>query len=270
MIMTGSAPAADVADEIGELKKQIQQLDQKVKTLERNRELEAEAAEAKKKEAPRLSIGEEGFAFSSGDSNFVLRVGAHVQADGRFYFGDHIPVNDTFLLRRVRPIFDGTVFKNYDYRLMLDFGANTASANTVQEAYINAHYWPQLQLQVGKFKPPVGLERLQSDVNVRFIERGYPTGLVPNRDVGIQLHGELFEGVLNYQAGIFNGVADGGSGDIETADDHKDYAGRIFLRPFKATAIEPVRGLGLGVAGTYGKQSGVLPKYVTPGQQTFF
>jgi len=270
-LITGSyAQAGDATDDIETLKKQIQELDQKVRVLERNRELEKEAADAKKSDTPRLSAGQDGFSFSSADTNFVLRVGAHVQADGRFYLGDHIPVNDTFLLRRVRPIFEGTVYKDFDYRLMLDFGANTSGPNTVQEAYANFHHWTELQLQVGKFKPPVGLERLQSDVNVRFIERGYPTGLVPNRDVGIELHGELFKGALNYQAGIFNGVADGGSGDVELADDHKDYAARIFIRPLKNTGIDPLRGLGLGVAGTYGNQNGALPKYVTPGQQTFF
>jgi len=270
LTLSGHSYAADTADEIRELKKQIEALDQKVRVLERNRELETESAETAKKDASRLVVGQEGISFSSADTNFVLKLGAHLQADGRFYLGDHIPVNDTFLLRRVRPIFEGTVFKDYDYRLMLDFGANTATANTVQDAYINAHYWPAFQIQAGKFKPPVGLERLQSDVNVRFIERGYPTGLVPNRDVGLQLHGVLFDGVLNYQAGIFNGVADGGSGDVELADDHKDYAGRIFVHPFRSTDVAPLRNLGLGVAGTYGNQNGTLPKYVTPGQQTFF
>src|SRR2546421_9755822 len=170
--------AADANDEISKLRTQIQELDQKVRALERNRELEAEAAQATKSSTPRLAAGQDGFSFSSADTNFLLRVGAHLQADGRFYLGDHIPINDTFLLRRVRPIFEGTIFKNYDYRLMLDFGANTGTANTVQDAYVNVHYWPQFQIQIGKFKPPVGLERLQSDVNVRFIERGYPTGLV--------------------------------------------------------------------------------------------
>ena len=270
LITCDSLKAADTADEIDNLKKQIQELDQKMKALEQNRQLETEAVEAKKKETPRLTAGQNGFSFSSADSNFVLRVGAHIQADGRFFLGDHIPVNDTFLLRRVRPLFEGTVFKNYDYRLVLDFGANTAPANTVQDAYVNVHYWREFQIQAGKFKPPVGLERLQSDVNTKFIERGYPTGLVPNRDVGIQLHGEVLRGALQYQAGIFNGVADGGSGDIETADDHKDFAGRIFGLPFRNTGLVPLRGLGLGVAGSYGNQNGSLPKYVTPGQQTFF
>ena len=134
LVAASSSQGADATDEIKALRKQIQELDQKVRVLERNHEFEVEAAEARKKEAPRLSAGQDGFSFSSANSNFVLRVGAHIQADARFYLGDHIPVNDTFLLRRVRPIFEGTVFKNFDYRLMLDFGANTATANTVQEA----------------------------------------------------------------------------------------------------------------------------------------
>ncbi len=265
-------------DDINALRKQIQELDQKVRVLERNRELETEAAEAKRVDTPRLTAGQEGFGFSSADTNFVLKLRGYVQADGRFYAGDHLPLNDTFLLRRVRPIIEGTVFKNYDYRVMLDFGANTSgtSANTgnngmLQDAYLNVHYWPEFQVQIGKFKPPVGLERLQSGSNLSFAERAYPTQLVPNRDLGIQLHGEIFGGLLNYQAGVFNGVQDGGSGDIDTGnDDHKDVAGRLFLQPFKNTQVEPLRGFGFGVAGTYGNQGGALRNYSTPGQQTLF
>jgi phosphate-selective porin OprO/OprP len=274
-------PAAfgqSAGDDIEALKKQIQELDQKVRILERNREIEKESSETKRAETPRLVAGQDGFSFSSADTNFVLRLRAHVQADGRFYVNDHLPLNDTFLLRRVRPIIEGTVYKYFDYRLMLDFGANTSgtSANTgnngmLQEAYINVHYWPELQLQVGKMKPPVGLERLQSDVNVSFVERAHPTQLVPNRDVGIQLQGDILGGVLSYQAGIYNGVQDGGSGDVDAGnDDHKDFVGRIFLQPFKNTRLAPLRGLGFGLGGSYGNQGGALRGYTTPGQQTFF
>jgi len=263
------------ADDIEALKKQIQELDQKVRILERKNELNAESAETKSKDSPRLTAGTSGFSFSSADTNFVLKVRGYVQADGRFYVNDHIPANDTFLMRRVRPIFEGTVFKYYDYRIMLDFasGINSSAANNgfLQDGYLNIHYWPQFQIQVGKFKPPVGLERLQSGANLLFAERGLPTQLVPNRDVGIQLHGELFNGALNYQAGVFNGVQDAGSGDSDVGtDDHKDAAARLFARPFKNTKIGPLQGLGVGVAGTYGNQAGTLPTFRTPGQQAFF
>jgi phosphate-selective porin OprO/OprP len=111
---------------------------------------------------------------------------------------------------------------------------------------------------------------LQSGANLLFVERGFPTQLIPNRDVGFQLQGDLFGGALSYAAGVFNGVADGGSGDFETADDDKDAAGRIFTHPFKNTGIGPLKGLGIGVAGTYGNQEGALRTLVSPGQQRFF
>src|SRR5882762_2121654 len=136
-------------DDIEALKKQIQALDQKVRILERKQEFEREAGETQSKDAPRLTAGAEGFSFSSADTNFVLKLRGYVQADARFYVDDHIPANDTFLLRRVRPIFEGTLFKHYDYRIMLDFasGISSSSMNNgfLQDAYLNVHYWTQFQ-----------------------------------------------------------------------------------------------------------------------------
>jgi len=168
----------------------------------------------------------------SADSNFVFKVRGYVQADLRFYADDYPggTANDTFLIRRARPIFEGTVYDKYDFRVMLDFasGINSSAANNgfLQDAYLNARFLPEFQVQVGKFKEPVGLERLQSGANLLFVERGYPTQLVPNRDVGVQLQGDLLGGLFRYEAGVFNGVADGGSGDADVSDDEKDIAGR--------------------------------------------
>jgi phosphate-selective porin OprO/OprP len=39
-------------------------------------------------------------------------------------------------------------------------------------------------LKAGKFKPYVGLERLQSGADIKFIERSYVSNILPNRDVG--------------------------------------------------------------------------------------
>ena len=273
--LLGSPALAWSADDIESLKRQIQELDQKVRILERKAELDSEGAQARVQSAPKLSVGSDGVSFSSADTNFVLKLHGTLQADARFYLDDRIPANDTFLLRRVRPTFEGTLFKYYDYRLMLDFGSGLTSTaqniGFVQEAYLNMHYWPEFQIQIGKFKPPVGLERLQSDVNLLFAERAFPTELVPNRDVGLQLHGELLNGILGYQVGVFNGVADNGSGDSDIGvDDHKDVAARLFVQPFKKSRIAPLEGLGLGIAGSYGNQTGTLPSYKTPGQQTAF
>lgn len=270
------AQSNDSAETIRNLQRRVEELEQRVNIQDRKRELDQEAASDKAKTAPTVSVGANGLVLRSADTNFVLKLGVHLQADARFFPDTaNAPGNhDTFLLRKVRPLIEGTVYDRFDYRLMLDFasGINSGTGNNgfVQDAYVNARIFPELQIRAGKLKPPVGLERLQNDVDVRFIERAFPTLLVPNRDVGVQVHGKLWDGVVNYAAGVFNGVPDGGSGDIETTDGEKEMAARVFVEPFRRTDIRPLKGLGVGVAGTLGSQQGALSSYVTPGQQRFF
>jgi phosphate-selective porin OprO/OprP len=238
--------------------------------------MDKEAAAAKTNEASSVSAGgKDGFfTLQSADKSFKLRVGGYLQADGRFFLNDEDPArSNTFLLRRVRPVLEGTVFKYYDFRIMPDFGGGTA---TIQDAYLRISYWPQGRLQFGKFKSPVGLERLQSGTALLFVERGLPTNLVPNRDVGVQLDGDLGSGVLNYAVGVFNGVTDGGSADTEPSNnDGKDVAARIFAHPFRSTEIDSLKGLGVGISGSLGNEQGSqaapnLPTYRTPAQQILF
>lgn len=271
---TGYVLGEDQNTELNRLKQQLQELDQKVRILERNKELDAEAAEAKAKTLPSVTLGAGGFQASSADTNFTLKLRGYIQADSRFFASEDIKGNDTFLLRRVRPIIEGTVWKDFEYRIMTDFASGitsgTGNNGFLQDGYINWHHWDEVQLQVGKFKEPVGLERLQSGANLLFIERGLPTALVPNRDVGVQLHGKLWGNTLAYQVGVFNGTEDGGSGDIEVGDDGKDIAARIFAQPFSKTEIDPLKNFGLGIAVTHGTHVGALRNYATSGQQNWF
>jgi phosphate-selective porin OprO and OprP len=257
-----------------QLLKRVEELEQQVRVLGRKDELQEEAASEKAKTAAVVSAGASGFEIRSADTNFVLKIRGYLQADSRWFADDELPVNDTFLLRRVRPIIEGTVFEKYDYRLMLDFGsgvtANNANNAYVQDAYFNARSFPQFQVQAGKFKEPVGLERLQSGANLLFVERSYPTQLLPNRDVGVQVQGDFGEGFLSYAIGAFNGVADGGSGDIDRTDDEKDIAARVFVHPFKNSAAEGLQGLGFGLGGSFGNHAGASRGYTSPGQQSIF
>jgi len=185
----------------------------------------------------------------------------------------------------VRPYIEGTVGSIYDFRFMPEFGGGRA---IVQDAYVTARFKPWLALQAGKFKGPVGLERLQPDQYNRFMELGFPSGLVPNRDLGIQLSGTLLGGTLSYAAGYFNGTADGGSTDANATPDadndgKRDWEGRLFALPFANSDAFALRGLGIGVGASYVNSNGVatssatavsttslLPTYRTPGQQSLF
>jgi phosphate-selective porin OprO and OprP len=272
--------AADEAARIQELERKLNELDQKYRVLERRLEIEDETAAEKTKTAPSMSIGAAGFSYRSNDTNFVLRIRGLLQADSRFYVDDGgNNRNDTFLLRRARPIIEATLWESIDFTLVPEFGggSNTADGNptssaSILDAYANFRYSPELQLRVGKFKSPVGLEQLQSDSYAYFMERGLPSSLTPNRDVGLMLHGEVFGGVVNYAAAVLNGVGDNRNSPNLDIDDEKDVAARLFFHPFQQTDIEALQGLGIGAAGTYGNHDGVqgINSYATEGGQTFF
>ena len=266
----------------GTIEQRIDQLDREIQMLKHQRELDREQAQQKAdqaaqktKDAPILAAGADGFALKSADGNFVLRLRGYAQADGRFYLHDEARNGtDTFVMRRVRPILEGTVYRDFDFRIMPDFGNGAASSSILQDAYVEWHYWPWLKIRAGKYKVPVGLEWLQQDTWTSFTERGLPTDLVPQRDVGLQLSGDLFGGAVSYAAGVFNGVADGTLADSDNFDS-KDGAARIFIQPFKTTDIDPLKGLGFGAGGSIGNQqftstSTNLPSYKTTGQNTFF
>ena len=221
------------------------------------------AAEAKPKgpEGVKVSAGADGFVIQSQGGDYRLQIRGYTHLDGRFFASDMDLAVDTFVFRRVRPIVQGTVAGHFDFNITPDFGGG---ATVLQDAWLDVNYSPKARVRVGKFKAPVGLERLQSATNLSFVERAYPTALVPNRDLGVQLHGELLGGVVAYAAGVFNGAPDGGSVDADV-NDGKDLAGRVFISPFKRgkSALE---GLGLGISGTTGDQVGPLPAYRSGGQ----
>ena len=252
------------------LESRIDQLDQQVRILQRLRELAADSvAAAAKDKVSATANSKDGFSIKSADGKFALRLKGLVQTDGRFFLSDNaVPATNTFFLRRARPILEATVGKYLEFRLQPDFGQGTT---VLFDAYTDVKIAPAFAVRVGKFKPPVDLERYQSASDIVFAERALATNLAPNRDVGLQLSGDISSGAFTWQAGVYNGVPDLGNGDGD-ATDGKDFAGRIFLQPFKAG---PLTGLGVGVAGTVGVERGttaapLLASYRTPGQQTWF
>jgi phosphate-selective porin OprO/OprP len=254
----------------------LRQLEQEVRILKRLKELERDSLAALAQATPRVTAGAEGFSLRSADGRFQFRARAYFQVDGRFFVDDDaggtntlFQAANTFVLRRARPVLEGTVYRIFDLRLMTDFADGRAQ---IFDAYFEARLLPGVAIRAGKYKPPVGLERLQSATDLRFAERGLPTNLAPNRDVGLQLSGDVGGGLVSYAIGVFNGVPDLSTGDGDAADD-KDFVGRLFFQPFLKT--RGLSGLGLGAGASTGIERGTLvlsglPTYRTPGQQPLF
>jgi phosphate-selective porin OprO/OprP len=272
VVFAGLAPAQAQSrdDDIQALREQIRQLDQKLRVLERTQELKEETATAAAKAAPKITASDGRVEVASSDGAHSLRLRGLVQGDFRGYDAANDPSN-TFLLRRARLIFEGKFNKIFNYVIQPEF------AGTIQilDAYVNVGLSPELQVRVGKFKTPVGLEQLQSDPVAFFNERSVATGLTPNRDVGLQISGDVFEKRLNYTLGVFNGVPDGGNNVTGSTDFDSDklFAARLFATPFANNADSGLAGLGFGVAASvsdFATVSGRAANYRTDGQQTFF
>jgi len=255
---SAATPAANTQQQIDQLQQQLDQLKQQQKTDEAVASNPANAS---------VTADTSGFTIKSSDGNFLLKIGADIQIDNRSFFGvGSQGLSDTILLRRVRPTFSGTVYKYVDYFIRPDFGQG---AVVIYDAYAELKYFNRAKLRVGKFKPPVGLERLQSDDDTSFVERGLPTLLVPSRDIGFQLSGDLVKSRANYAVGVFNGVPDNSLTDAAVSS-HRDYAARLFLTPFQPDEKNLLQGLGVGLGTSFGNVDGEgLPSYKTFGQNAF-
>lgn len=268
--------AAAAPPDISQIEKQIADLQEEVRRLKRANSTVEDTIDDKIRQAKPVAGYEKGSGFfiqnQAGD--YKLRLGGYTQLQGRFFLSDANGSNtDQFLFRRVRPEMSGSLTKYVDFKIMPDFAG---SSFTLFDAYTDIKPLADnnIKLRAGKFKTPVGLERMQSAKDIEFAERGATTNLVPTRDIGLELWGTPWNGLVTYELGVFDGAPDLGNINGDLNDDFT-FGGRVFVQPFVNTAWTPVKGFGAGIAGSYGQQVGTfsspdLPAYRSAGQATIF
>ena len=176
----------------------------------------------------------------------------------------------------MRPTIEGTFGGIYDFKIMPDFGQGRT---VIQDAYVTARFNPASALTVGKFKSPVGPRA--PAVGERH-EAGCSAASRPasrrTATLACSWAANSAAAGLATSGAFLNGSNDGGSSetfaDVDVNDD-KEYALRLFAHPFAESDSFAIRGLGIGIAGTYTDQTGnatqpLLPSFRTPGQSTFF
>ena len=250
------APAAEltVQEQIDALKARLQELDAKVRPIQR----------------AETTAGDKGFILASPDAATSLRIRSLIQVDARS-FGDGQINNDALLLRRGRIGLEGKINKTTEYQITGEYAGSSAS---ILDANVTLTYSPEVQVKLGRFKTPVGLEQLQSDAAALFIERSLVSQVAPNRDIGVQFGGELNKGEISYAIGVFNGIQDGGNNaDQKDANDGKDIAARVTFQPWVNVEGSALAGLSFALGGSYGLQdtnAAIGTKYKSDGQQDFF
>lgn len=169
---------------------------------------------------------------------------------------------DGFGLRYLRLYLDGTVLKDFKYRVQMNVSGEPGSKNSARviDAFISWQKWAPLGIKLGEYKRCFTFE---NPMNPWDIASGDYTQLTKHftgmggdlyqgaansggRDLGVQIYGDAFKVgktqhyFLHYQAGIYNGQG------INTSDKdkEKDYIATVQLQPLK--------GLYVGVFGWSG------------------
>lgn len=202
---------------------------------------------------PNIKVSlKDGVHFKSEDGNFDIILGGYVGIHYRIFAhrpDDNVRTSpDTWYIRQARPELSGIIYKDFDFRVQLDFPTGPAAINgTLQDCYAGWRRIPEFSLRVGQFKESFGQEQTTPDRFLDFDERAEGDKFTPQRDTGIGAYGTIAKGLFTYEVGYFNGqgrvAADANKG--------KEEAGRVRVQPFASSDESFLfKYLRLGIAGT--------------------
>jgi phosphate-selective porin OprO/OprP len=215
----------------------------------------ARAAQVQEEDRPR------GFRFVFNDRpsfrfGDVLRIDLRFRLQGDFrWFSPDPRTEDVFDLTRRRAAVSGTLFRHLEY----EFERELRDRGPWRDVFVDFTRFDALQVKAGKFKIPFSLEEVTGSTQLDFIHRSLlATYLAPSRDIGVMVHGRLFDRFLAYEVGGFNQDGENarlteplfvlvGEAPTETG---ASAVARFIVRPFRFATRGPVRNLEIGVAAT--------------------
>ena len=111
------------------------------------------------------------------NGNFSFKARGVVDADFVAFKGQRggYAYNSGTGFRRARLGVEGTAFKDFNWRLEVDFAGNSVA---IQDAYLQYNGFKPLTITLGQFKMPFGLESNNSDNYNSFLERGMFTNAI--------------------------------------------------------------------------------------------
>lgn len=131
----------------------------------------------------------------------------------------------SFRIQRMRTKLDGWIYsKNLTYELQVDW----TEAPALRDARITYDFTKgskQFMLSAGQYKVPFGRQELTSSGSQQFVDRSIASSeFAKGRDIGLQLHGLLGGGKIDWRVGAFNGA---GRNQASNDNDKYQYNARL-------------------------------------------
>lgn len=200
------------------------------------------------------TIWDNGFQIENEDSSIKLKFGGRIMYDMGFFDLNAEAERNGFLLftengnefRRARLFTSGTIYKNVDYKLQLEF----AGGNTVlKDAYITIKSIPIIgNFRAGHFVEPIVLESFTSSKYITFMERSIVTSIVSGRNSGFMVFDEVANNKMSWQIGLYRGA------QRETSDSPKANGNYSLTTRVAGTAIKNKETiLHLGISHSFRK-----------------
>ncbi|MDI6775815.1 MAG: porin [Syntrophales bacterium] len=250
----------EAEDKARQEQERLKALERKVEEVEKVTTKREEELK-KEKKTGLIAYWRDGFFLETPDKQFRLQFGGVLHFDTRFFSGGSRSP-DSFDIRRARYDMRGNLYRGdleHIFRLQIEMA---------DDPYLRNAYWmfkvrPEFNLQIGQFKVPAGgADSLTEEAHINFVEYATATPVSPFFDRGINIQSQFLGGKVQTCLAATTGVGvdkDVGSGDY---DNHKDFAGRILLVPFKDMASPWLKGMRF--AGSY--QTGIQSIKTTRGE----
>ena len=194
-----------------------------------------------------------GFQLQTKDAEFQLQFHDLTQFDGRFYTqGQQVPITSTFVIPRQWFIFSGRLTKPFEYYVSIAEGIDNLN---ILDVFANINFDERLQIKIGRYKTPFTYEFYNLPIN-SFVtpERSlFFNNFGLNRDTGIMAWGRSSDNRFDYAVGIFNGTRNG----FVDANDFKDVAALLNVRPFALWTDHPLENLSIGGSTEAGLENNI-------------
>jgi hypothetical protein len=170
------------------------------------------------------------------------RINLSGYAQTGYTYDDQVNSN-TFDIKRIIFITQGKITDKWSMLFMYTFGPGSS----LTEIYTEYKLLPGLSARLGQFKTPYTIENAISPttlelINCYALSTSYLAGIdnsdrlyggMGGRDIGLMIHGDLFNKFLHYQLALMNGQGI----NVKDQNNNKDIVGNLMVNPLKWLSV---------------------------------